>query len=255
MSKWWLSWLRFRMGDKSDKQIDNCANKTAGAQRAFRKSECWHQAQEGTWRGGWGRNRENPEQKPKACDARERVPAQAREAIEGAEQGRGLVSQIPQPTSEVRQGTWVGARRRSRGNPPKKRKPCKRASAGLVRLPCRPTCCHSGGHPVYYRHGAESQSREQGGNLGKTRTKASQAVGSEWPRELSWDSQFGVFECCGVIFLSLGIGPYIQKYLIDEPRHKKLQFKTAPKIPTGALGPVFQCAVYRICTAALMGSL
>ena len=107
------------MGDKSDKQIDNCANKTAGAQRAFRKSECWHQAQEGTWRGGWGRNRENPEQKPKACDARERVPAQAREAIEGAEQGRGLVSQIPQPTSEVRQGTWVGARRRSRGNPPK----------------------------------------------------------------------------------------------------------------------------------------
>ena len=211
------------MGDKSDKQIDNCANKTAGAQRAFRKSECWHQAQEGTWRGGWGRNRENPEQRPTPCDARERVLQRAREAIERAEQGKGLVlvSQFPKPNSEVRHLTWPGAGRRSRGILPKKRKPCKRASAGVVRLPCRPTCCHSGGHPVYYRHGAESQSREQGGNLGKTRTKASQAVGSEWPRELSWDSQFGVFECCGVIFLSLGINLFIQKYLIDKQRHKK----------------------------------
>ena len=157
---------------------------------------------------------------------------QAGEAIERAEQGKGLVlvSQFPKPNSEVRQLTWSGAGRRSRGNPPKKRKPCKRASAGVVRLPCRPTCCHSGGHPVYYRHGAESQSREQGGNLGKTRTKASQAVGSEGPRKLSWDSQFGVLECCGVIFLSLGIGPYIQKYLIDEPRHKKKLFNSKPHL-------------------------
>ena len=89
--------------------------------------------------------------------------AQAGEAIERAEQGKGLVlvSQFPKPNSEVRQLTWPGAGRRSRGNPPKKRKPCKRASAGVVRLPCRPTCCHSGGHPVYYRYGAEGRAREQ----------------------------------------------------------------------------------------------
>ena len=60
-----------------------------------------------------------------------------------------------------------------------------------------------------------------GGNLGKTRTKASQAVGSEGPRELSGDSESGVLECCGVISISLGIDPFIQKYLVDAQRHKK----------------------------------
>ena len=193
------------MGDKSDKQIDNCANKTAGAQRAFRKSECWHQAQEGTWRGGWGRNRENPEQKPKACDARERVPAQAREAIEEAEQGRGLVGQELGGDLE--------------GNPPKSeshakdRKLAKTGCPNYLLSGKRASCLS----PAW----GGGSGKGAGGNLGKTRTKASQAVGSEGPRELSWDSKFGVLECCGVIFISLGINPFIQKYLIDEQRHKK----------------------------------
>ena len=170
----------------------------------------------------------------------------AGETIELAEQGRGLVSQIPQPTSEVRQGTWSGAGRRStlEGNPPKSESYAK--DRKLAKTGC-PTHLLSGKQ-------ASCLSLAWGGGSGKgagrqsweTRTNASQAVGSEWPRELSWDSESGVLECCGVIFLSLGINLFIQKYLIDKQRHKKtFKCKTVPKTQK----------THRICAAALMGSL